>query len=162
MEQTLDCGHPPTPDSGPGTGMVVTPNSYKMCYDCSDTWQRSALANLPVNGRSHGYLRLGSPYGSKTFDEPGRVGEVTTWHGGHLGWVVPGSLRMAQMTAFNNGDYRRIFGRFILVVTENGGTEVERLFRFYGGGDGMVATIIRMRDRKNPLSRTPGRGQGKG
>lgn len=91
MSEVLDCGHPPTPTSGPGTGYATDPKTKKRCcYACADERQREALKTA---GGFTGYLT----------DQD--HSKITTWTGGELAKVV--SLGVSkQRTTPTGGTYR--------------------------------------------------------
>lgn len=66
----LDCGHPPTPTEGIGTGYARTPDDKMICYECADNMQRADMAD-PNRRQITAYI---SSDGKK----------IITWSGGEL------------------------------------------------------------------------------
>jgi hypothetical protein len=69
--EKLDCGHVPTPTPHT-TGVAETPSGFRMCYPCSERWERSAMANA---NEYFGYISSDGKH-------------LTTWTGGKLARVV--------------------------------------------------------------------------
>lgn len=89
MSDTLNCGHPPTPTEGPGTGYAETPEGETICYLCADERQRAELEALEPGGEFFAYL-------SERRDGSGWLNySLTTWSGGHLADVRARDSRIA-------------------------------------------------------------------
>ena len=72
----LECGHPPTPDAGCGTGYAqMGSDGPRMCYACADAAQLAEITNAQPGARFTGYLSIDGT-------------RWTTWTGGQLGTVV--------------------------------------------------------------------------
>lgn len=51
--ELLNCGHPPTPDPGCGTGYATNSNGERHCYDCAFDQE---LADVKSTGKIFAYL----------------------------------------------------------------------------------------------------------
>ena len=84
--EILECGHPPTPDSGCGTGYSIEHGvevDIRRCYECSDEYQREYIKTADV---FTGYISATNP------------NVITTWTGGVLGKVVSYGTGSRQYT----------------------------------------------------------------
>lgn len=73
MSEVLSCGHPPTPDSGCGTGYATTRDTNeRICYSCADARERESLK---TQNTFAAYLSGDSKH-------------LTTWTGGVLATVT--------------------------------------------------------------------------
>ena len=116
--KVLDCGHEPTPDSSPGTGVAVdSKTGEKLCYACGDERKRGRIETAD---EFVGYV-----------DEGRRV--ITTWSGGELAKIRHLHTGAAQYTP-SGGRYRM---RTVEAVTPDGAHWRGR------GGDGMDVITMR-------------------
>lgn len=76
---TLDCGHAPTPNAGPGTGYAYQTDGTTICYACA---HEIALAEIATARRGDRYTFYVSTDGKR----------LTTWPGDDLGRVYLGNL----------------------------------------------------------------------
>lgn len=75
---TLDCGHPPTPTDGLGTGRAYL-DGKTICYGCAADHDRETLAaGTPT-------LAYVKPWPGTAYDAQNRV-KIITWAGVELGW----------------------------------------------------------------------------
>ena len=88
---TLDCGHPPTPDSGCGTGYGTSADGRRWCYDCSHGRE---LGEILTSGRVFAY-----------HSEADGLHSVTTWPGRVL--APPGKVRLLSRSRDNFGGDRQ-------------------------------------------------------
>lgn len=156
----LSCGHS-APEREPGS--LITGVAWKvdqtgknppesMCYPCADEVHRAELLALPIGHNHHAYARLAFPIGRN--QGVGELGQITSWSGGVLGQIVPGTMAIQEGTGFSGSHTRRY--HFRAVVPGMVGTEtVDALFYCTAPGDGMLTTIKRMIGRNNPAGPAP-------
>jgi hypothetical protein len=82
-----DCGHPPTPTEGIGTGYARAADSNAtMCYPCTDEAQRKDFREAEYGDVLYAYVKpdldLSKP---GTHPDDIRGISITTWSGGVLG-----------------------------------------------------------------------------
>lgn len=116
--RVLDCGHGPTPNSSPGTGIAVdSKTGEEMCYACGDERERGRIETVD---EFVGYV-----------NEERRV--ITTWPGGELAKIRHLHTGAVQYTP-SGGRYRM---RTVEAVTPDG-------VHWRGkGGDGMDVITMR-------------------
>lgn len=114
----LDCGHGPTPDASPGTGVCVDGESGReLCYACGDAEERERIKTADA---FVGYV-----------NESKRM--ITTWPGGELAKITSLSTGRTRYTP-SDGRYRM---RSVEAVTPDGA-------RWKGqGSDGVDAITMR-------------------
>jgi hypothetical protein len=147
----LDCGHAtPEHTSGIANGVAIDLVTNKtMCYSCADALHLNELLSAPVGASLSAYVRLPKPHGYSQLP-PGVVGEVTSWSGGLLGRIVPGTLNFQRGTGFGGSRTSRIHFRALIHDGQR-----QALYYGTGAGDGMLATLKRMIDRPNPSGDAP-------
>lgn len=82
MATLLDCGHPPTPDAGSGTGYAVDNEGKRHCYQCAADMDREYARSMkPADPPLFAYLR---PWPSSEGFR--NLTKIITWPGIELGY----------------------------------------------------------------------------
>lgn len=96
----MTCGHPPTPDSGIGTGYARHRDGAVLCYGCADKRARAEMRTADA------YTVYVNSTGTR----------ITTWSGGVLGVITDYTEGKRVFTA-SGGEYRPVS---IRAVTPDG------------------------------------------
>lgn len=152
----LSCGHTaPEPAPGIANGVAInTVTNETMCYPCADELHRWELFGLRPGQNHHAYVRLNQPHGYSQLPA-GVVGEITSWSGGRLGLIVPGTLRIVRGRGFGGVPTSRIHFRAVVQGFLPKDFHKTALFYGTGSGDGMLVTLKRMVDRPDPAGDAP-------
>jgi len=108
---------------------------------------KEQLLSLEVGQNCSVFVRLGPPV-SPLRMPPGQEGELVDVHGGHIGWMVPGTVKELKGRGFGNAPTRTYSFR---AVVEDGDRKV-----LLSGRTSTVwgeANVKRMVDRDNPAAR---------
>lgn len=117
IPEVCDCGHPPTPTSGIGTGYARKLDDSTMCYDCAGEAERQRFRDAVYGDQVYAYVKpmldLSQP---GTHPDDIRRIEIIDWPGHVLGsgyvgaptWGLGGKVQYAVVTI----EGRRWHGRY--------------------------------------------------
>lgn len=154
--EVLSCGHPPTATDGVGTGVALnTRTGEQVCYYCASDQHRKEILDLEVGQNHCAYVSFAPPFGTAKVN-PRTPGVITTWPGDVLGEIVPRTLVEQVTTGFYGA--RVVQYHFRAIVSGIHPEDFVRSVLVYGrvSGDGQLATLKRLIDRKNPAGDPPG------
>lgn len=151
--EVLACGHPP---KGVGTGIAYdVKNDRQVCYACAADQHRQEILNLEIGQNHCAYVSFAPPYGHAEL-KPGIPGVITAWSGDVLGEIVPRTLSVQNSTGFWQS--KTVHYHFRAIVSGIHPEDFVRSVLVYGrvSGNGELATLKRMIDRKDPAGDPPG------